>query len=171
MVLLAYDTIPLDNVCMEVIKINDKQMMFCTEYLKDFDPEAAAERAGYSDKNAAWRLLKRDDIQKQLVISNRERSCDIASQDEILRFYTAIMRREMVDDILLQNKEKMTRIDEDGNKVNVEKIIVSTSPQRVKLSEAISAADKLHRYYTSRQEEKDDNNSGIVILPEIKTEK
>lgn len=150
-----------------MITINEKQKLFCGEYIKDFNPEAAAVRAGYSDKNAAWRLLQREDIQNELILCNSRKYKSVATQDEILQFYTAIMRREVFDELALQNKEKTTRTDDDGNKVNEEKTFITTVPQRVKLSDAISAADKLHRYYMSKQEQAEDTNSGIVILPEV----
>lgn len=60
----------------------------------------------------------------------------MATQKEVLEFFTEVMRRES----------------DDGN---------------VKLSEAISAADKLYRYFretdTSNEEHRE---TGIVILPE-----
>ncbi|MGN0162271.1 MAG: hypothetical protein ACI4EA_01640 [Candidatus Ornithomonoglobus sp.] len=39
----------------------------------------------------------------------------------------------------------------------------------VKLSDAMSAADKLHKYYMQEKDnEKDTRRTGVVILPEIK---
>lgn len=61
----------------------------------------------------------------------------IASQTEILEFFTNVMRRADDDD--------------------------------VKLSDAMNAADKLHKYHQQKKEKSEDKEiSGIVILPEVK---
>lgn len=62
----------------------------------------------------------------------------MATQDEVLEFFTEVMRREA----------------DDGS---------------VKLSEAISAADKLYRYFRETDTaDSEKNETGVVILPEIK---
>lgn len=43
--------------------------------------------------------------------------------------------------------------------------------ESVKLSDAMSAADKLHKYYMQENDEKKDAKlTGVVILPEIRKE-
>lgn len=65
----------------------------------------------------------------------------IATQKEVLEFYTDIMRRNIPD-------------------------------ENVKLSEAISAADKIYKHYKETTAAKsDEKETGIVFIPEIKTEK
>lgn len=65
------------------------------------------------------------------------RKSKIATQNEILEFFTDVMRRA----------------DDDG----------------VKLSDAMSAADKLHKYFQQKKEESEEKNiTGVVILPPIK---
>lgn len=66
------------------------------------------------------------------------RKSKIATQNEILEFFTDIMRRGGDGDI--------------------------------KLSDAMSAADKLHKYFREKKEEATEKSSmtGIVILPQIK---
>lgn len=49
--------------------MNDKQKMFCKEYIKDLNATAAAIRAGYSEKTAtplASRLLTKVNIQEEI---------------------------------------------------------------------------------------------------------
>lgn len=69
------------------------------------------------------------------------RKSKIATQNEILEFFTDIMRRAGDEDI--------------------------------KLSDSMSAADKLHKYFQQKKEEDVENKktTGIVILPQIKEEK
>ncbi len=65
----------------------------------------------------------------------------MATQDEVLEFFTEVMRREA----------------DDGS---------------VKLSEAISAADKLYRYFRETDTtDTDKQETGIVILPAIAQKK
>lgn len=64
----------------------------------------------------------------------------IATQKEVLEFYTDIMRRDIPD-------------------------------ETVKLSEAMSAADKLYKHFKEEKvDETDKKETGIVILPEVKKE-
>lgn len=66
------------------------------------------------------------------------RKSKIATQKEVLEFYTDIMRRDMPD-------------------------------ESVKISEAMTAADKLYRYFKeSSPDDTDKKETGVVILPEIK---
>ncbi len=66
------------------------------------------------------------------------RTKKIATQKEVLEFYTDIMRRDIPD-------------------------------ENVKLSEAISAADKLYKHFKETDvSDADKKKTGIVILPEIK---
>lgn len=61
----------------------------------------------------------------------------IATQKEVLEFYTDIMRRDIPD-------------------------------ETIKLSEAMSAADKLYKHFKdTTSDESDNKETGIVILPEI----
>lgn len=66
------------------------------------------------------------------------RKSKIATQTEILEFFTDVMRRADDDD--------------------------------VKLSDAMSAADKLHKYFQQKKEidEEKANLTGVVILPSIR---
>ncbi|MEE1351709.1 MAG: hypothetical protein UHM23_06625 [Clostridia bacterium] len=65
------------------------------------------------------------------------RKTKIATQKEVLAFFTDVMRRDM--------------------------------DEGVKISEAMSAADKLYRHFRETNADSDNKKeTGIVILPEIK---
>lgn len=150
------------------IFINEKQKLFCDEYIKDFDAERAAHDAGYSRSTEGWKLLKREDVREELKKSTSPAAGRIATHEEVLMFLTDIMRREAYDEAVVQSKEKLTRTDEHGNKINEERTVLTSVPQKVKLSDAMSAADKLHKYYMQVTAEDEESETGIVILPEIK---
>jgi phage terminase small subunit len=55
--------------------MTDKQEIFCTEYLKDFNATKAAERAGYSPKTAysiGHENLKKPEIQNKITKAKTE---------------------------------------------------------------------------------------------------
>ena len=57
--------------------LNEKQSMFCLEYIKDFNATQAAISAGYSEKTAGSQghdLLKKPEIQKEIATNVAERS-------------------------------------------------------------------------------------------------
>ena len=57
--------------------LNEKQSMFCLEYIKDFNATQAAIRAGYSKKTAGVQghaLLKKPEIQKEIAANVAERA-------------------------------------------------------------------------------------------------
>lgn len=68
--------------------LNEKQKIFCDEYIIDFNATQAAIRAGYSEKTAysmGQRLLKKVEIQLNLVQLKSERSIRTQiTQDRVL---------------------------------------------------------------------------------------
>lgn len=88
-------------------KMTEKQKRFCDEYLIDLNATQAAIRAGYSEKYAntnASKLLQittiKDFISKRMAKKESEL---IASQDEVLRYLTAVLRGEEKDEKLSVN--------------------------------------------------------------------
>lgn len=150
--------------------MNEQQLKFCREYLDDFDSRRAAEAAGYSDPSAAKRLLSRTDIRQELKrLTDEKMPDDIADHSEVLRFLTAVMRRSIREEMIVQNKHKISWTDEDGNKINDEETVIKKISVKPKLTDAMSAADKLHKYFCQASDDKNEDDScGIVILPEIK---
>lgn len=81
-----------------------KQKRFCDEYLIDLNATQAAIRAGYS-KKTAYRTgcdnLSKPQIKAYIAERMAEKEADlIASQDEVLRFLTAVLRGEEKDETL-----------------------------------------------------------------------
>lgn len=81
--------------------LNQRQLIFCEEYIKTNNATKAAIAAGYSEKTArtkASQLLTKVDIsdyiKSRLDDINREQ---IASTDEVMRFFSSVMRGEEKD--------------------------------------------------------------------------
>lgn len=79
-------------------KLTAKQQRFCDEYLIDLNATQAAIRAGYKEKYAhtnANKLLQNTRIAEYIEKRMSEKESElIASQDEVLRYLTAVLRGE-----------------------------------------------------------------------------
>ena len=88
-------------------KMTAKQQRFCDEYLIDLNATQAAIRAGYSEKYAhtnANKLLQITTIKDYLAGRMAEKQDElIAGQDEVLKYLTAVMRGEELDETLSVN--------------------------------------------------------------------
>ena len=83
-------------------KLTEKQRRFCEEYLKDGNATQAAIRAGYKKENAfqtgAENLKKpkvlayKEELMRQ---AGKDSKSTIADAEEVLAFYTAMMRGEV----------------------------------------------------------------------------
>ena len=91
-------------------KLTAKQQRFCDEYLIDLNATQAAIRAGYSKKTAkqiGQENLTKPDINEYIGkrMAEKEKAL-IADQDEVMRYLTAVMRREKTDSVVVTlNKE------------------------------------------------------------------
>lgn len=78
--------------------LNEKQRQFYKEYIVDANATQSAIRAGYSKKTAysqGQRLLKHVEGQKYLQeLMDEKESRLIASQDEVLKYLTSVLRGE-----------------------------------------------------------------------------
>lgn len=128
-----------------------KQKLFCDEYIVDLNATQAAIRAGYSKKTAAViaaENLKKPNIQEyiQKRLDEKEDAL-IAKQDEVLKYLTAVMRRELKEVAVLTTTEKKVFYapDEKGtmrkNEISKETPVLVEYP--AKLSDANRAADLL----------------------------
>lgn len=78
-----------------------KQKAFCEEYLKSGNASDAARKAGYSEKTSrtiGGRLLTNVVVKEYLA--GRMQEADkkrVADADEVIQFYTAVMRGEIKD--------------------------------------------------------------------------
>lgn len=87
-------------------KLTPKQKAFCEAYIETGNASEAIRRAGYSPKNAdvkGAQILVNPSV--SAYIAERMAKIDeerISSADEVLRFYTAVMRGEMKDQFGLE---------------------------------------------------------------------
>lgn len=116
--------------------MNEQKERFCAEYIIDHNGTQAAIRAGYSDKTApqiASRLLR--DVKVKEKIKKLEekipRKNTIATAEEVLEHFTAVMRGEKFDQVVKR--------DEDGNLQKVDVV--------AKLSDRNKAAEALAKHY------------------------
>lgn len=86
-------------------KMTEKQKRFCDEYLIDLNATQAAIRAGYSSKYAntnASKLLQITTINEYIEKRMAEKESKlIASQDEVLKYLTSVLRGETQSEIVV----------------------------------------------------------------------
>lgn len=89
-------------------KLTAKQQRFCDEYLIDLNATQAAIRAGYAVKYAntnVSKLLQNTTIKDYLAQRMAEKESElIASQDEVLKYLTAVMRGSSSASVLARNE-------------------------------------------------------------------
>lgn len=89
-------------------KLTAKQQRFVDEYLIDLNATQAAIRAGYSARSArqiADRNMSKDDIKKAVADKMAEKESSlIATQDEILKYLTSVMRGESTASVIVEEE-------------------------------------------------------------------
>ena len=98
--------------------MTEKQKRFCDEYLTDLNATQAAVRAGYSKKTAysiGEENLRKPEIKEYIEKRMAEKESQlIADQDEVMRYLTAVMRREKMESVVVTlNTEKTSYVPED----------------------------------------------------------
>ena len=137
-------------------KLTAKQQRFCDEYLIDLNATQAAIRAGYSEKTAkqiGQENLTKPDLKEYIEkrMTEKEEAL-IAKQDEVMRYLTSVMRREMKEAVVvtLQSKtEKWVQVEGTGQLKK--QTVIEESPAVVdipaKLSDANKAAELIGKRY------------------------
>ena len=141
---------------MIVAALTAKQQRFCDEYLIDLNATQAAIRAGYSKKTA--RVIGQENLTKPAIkeyiekrMAEKEKAL-IADQDEVMKYLTSVMRREMKEFVVvtLQHKTEKWVKDEDTGKLK-KQTVTEESPAVVdipaRLSDANKAAELLGKAY------------------------
>lgn len=83
------------------LTLTQKQKRFCEEYIKTTNASAAAVAAGYSKKTAG--AIGAENLKKPQISAYIKKRLDeqdaalVADSNEILKFYTAVMRGEVKD--------------------------------------------------------------------------
>ncbi|MBR5874536.1 MAG: terminase small subunit [Oscillospiraceae bacterium] len=157
---------------MIVAKLTAKQQRFCDEYLIDLNATQAAIRAGYSEKTAAviaTENLRKPNIMEYIEKRMAEKESElIADQDEVLRYLTSVMRRELSEHVVvtLVNEKSYYALDEDGKmrkrteKRETPKIVEIPS----RLSDSNKAAELLGRRYSLFTDNVDVNGVVPVVI-------
>lgn len=137
-------------------KMTAKQQRFCDEYLIDLNATQAAIRAGYSEKTAAViateNLRKpniRDYIEKRMA---EKEEALIAKQDEVMKYLTAVMRRELSEHVVVTVSEENSYYEPDSNGTMRKRTEKRETPEIVeipaRLADANKAAELLGKAYT-----------------------
>lgn len=136
--------------------ITEQQELFVREWLKDHNATQAAIRAGYSEKTAysqGQRLLKKVEIQeyKDKLLKDLKKS-SIATIEEILEYYTRVMRREEMESVVVTIKEKTSGWVTNRDTGKREKVTKETETAQIveiptKVSDANKAAEMLGKNY------------------------
>ena len=155
-------------------KLTAKQQRFCDEYLIDLNATQAAIRAGYSKKTA--RQIGTENLSKLAVrayIDERMKEKEaalVADQDEVMRYLTSVMRRELSEHIVVTVAEKKTFYapDEKGTmrKQTIEKEIPQIVEIPSQLRDANKAAEllgKAYGIYTEKVETEVDMDLNITV--------
>lgn len=136
-------------------KMTAKQQRFCDEYLIDLNATQAAIRAGYSKKTA--RAIANENLTKPYIkeyiekrMAEKEKQL-IADQDEVMKYLSAVMRREMTESVVVTlSTEKSTYVpDENGTmrKQTIKQDIPQVVEIPARLSDANKAAELLGKAY------------------------
>lgn len=153
-------------------KMSVKQKRFCDEYLIDLNATQAAIRAGYKEKYAhtnAPKLLQNTTIKEYIEKRMAEKEDQlIAKQDEVLKYLTAVMRRELMEHVVITVSEEHSyyALDEDGkmrkrtDKVEKEKVV--QIPAR--LSDSNKGAELLGKRYRLFTDSVDMNGAIPVVI-------
>ena len=135
--------------------MTEKQKRFCDEYLTDLNATQAAVRAGYSKKTAysiGEENLRKPEIKEYIEKRMAEKESQlIADQDEVMRYLTAVMRREKMESVVVTlNTEKTSYVpDENGTmrKQTVKQEIPKIIEIPAQLRDANKAAELLGKAY------------------------
>ena len=150
-------------------KMTVKQQLFCDEYLIDLNATQAAIRAGYSEKTAA--VIAAENLRKPYIkeyiekrMAEKEATL-IARQDEVLKYLTAVMRRELKEVAVVTTMEKRVFYEPDKNGTMRKHEVTKETPVLVeypaKLSDANRAADLLGKRWGLWEKGQDEDTKAI----------
>ena len=164
------------------VKLTDKQQLFVTEYLRDFNATRSAMAVGYSKKTAhtsGWMMLRNDEVQAEI---QRQKALTTAQLGlDIQRVITELMKIAFADisDVMEYGIHEIPVRDEDGdiladsvgnpilekqnfvrlkNEHEIDGTVISEIKQTrvgvsVKLHDKLRAIEKLERYLPYMTEE------------------
>lgn len=157
-----------------VDKLTEKQKRFCDEYLIDLNGTQAAIRAGYSEKTArfiATENLTKPNIRKYIDdrLAEKEKEL-IADQDEVMKYLTAVMRREKTENVVVTLREEITKDVPDEQGKMRKQTIKREIPQIVEIptmvkdsNKAAELLGKAFGIYTDRLDVEGDMDLNITV--------
>ena len=137
-------------------KLTDKQQRFVEEYLIDLNATQAAIRSGYSRKTAhkiGTENLQKPVIREYLDKCMREKESKlIASQDEVLRYLTSVMRGESESEIVV--------VEGQGDGVSYARSMTKRPDEQNRLK----AAEQLAKYYGLTNVQKVEGSLTVPVI-------
>lgn len=139
-------------------RMTAKQRRFCDEYLVDLNGTQAAIRAGYSKRSArqtADRNMSNDDIKKYIDQRMAEKESElIATQDEVLRYLTSVLRGESQSEVVV--------VEGIGEGCSMAKKL-NKAPEEKERLKAAELLGKRYGLYTDKVEQDIDTTLNITI--------
>lgn len=155
-----------------MVKMTAKQQRFCDEYLIDMNVTQAAIRAGYSAKTAG--VIGSENLKKPYIKEYIEKRMAekedalIAKQDEVMKYLTAVMRRELSEHVVVTVTEESSFYAPDANGTMRKQTQKKETPQIVeipsRLSDANKAAELLGKAYAMFSEKMEIDGAVPVIV-------
>lgn len=169
--------------------LNDKQKLFCDEYLIDMNAYAAALRAGYKKATARYASKwinpnenpqKPADQKKSKFNPEMRAYIDarmaekedalIAKQDEVMKYLTSVMRRELTEHVVVTTSESVSEYVPDEKGTMRKKTTTTEKPEIVEIPARISDANKAaeligkaYALFTDRVEQDMDMDLNITV--------
>lgn len=147
--------------------LTPKQRKFADEYIATGNAEQSAKEAGYSARGNTSKLLQNTTIAE--YIDKRMAELEeqaVASQTEVLKYLTRVMRREEMEYTVVTLEEKEEWYENDENGKSKKRSSTTQMPQRVpfpaKLSDANKAAELLGKRYAMWTDKQEIEHSGAV---------
>ena len=135
-------------------KMTAKQRRFCDEYLIDLNATRAAIRAGYSEKTArkiGQENLTKPDIKAYIAQRMAEKESElIADQDEVLKYLTAVLRKQTMSSVLARDEAGAERV-------------IQKPPDEKESLKAAELLGKRYGLYTDRVEQEVDMELSITV--------
>lgn len=126
--------------------MNERQKRFADEYLIDLNAEQAAIRAGYSRKYArgnAHKLVANSCISEYIKKRMAEKEKElIADQDEVMKFLSAVMRREKTESVVVTLSEETSTYVPDANGTMRKQTVKREVPKIVEIPAQLRDANK-----------------------------
>ena len=126
--------------------VTEKQKRFCDEYLTDLNATQAAVRAGYSKKTAysiGEENLRKPELKEYIEKRMAEKESQlIANQDEVMRYLTAVMRREKMESVVVTLNTEKTSYVPDKNGTMRKQTVKQEIPQIIEIPAQLRDANK-----------------------------